>query len=297
MGTVVTPPTPSKLDDVYGWFFPCDQAVMTWLLDRQDRIEPPGDLVELGVYMGRSAIVVGTHLRPGETFTVLDLFGDSIDDDAVRGEQDWAYNNLTRRSFEANYLAFHHELPTVVQGPSSEILDHVKPGSCRFVHVDASHMFEHVAQDIVNARTLLREDGIMVCDDYRAEHTPGVAAAVWAAVATGDLHPIVITANKFYGTWAEPGPVQDELVDWLESQQPGVSETQEILGRRVVRVKAWAKPPLPSVPPLNPPPRTPAAPSRPPQSPPQSPPPIWRTVAREVLPPVVTKVIRRVRRP
>src|SRR4029453_12160203 len=48
----------------------------------------------------------------------------------------------------------------------------------------------------------------------------GGAAAVWTAVADGGLRPICITGNKFYGTWGDPGPVQDELVEWLRSYGP-----------------------------------------------------------------------------
>ena len=287
---------PASFDDVLGWFFPRDQAVVTWLLDRQERLEPPGDLVEMGAYMGKSAIVIGTHLRPGETFTVCDLFGDSLDgDDAVRAEQDWAYNNLTRQAFERNYLAFHESLPTLIQAPTSAILNHVKPNSCRFVHVDASHMYEHVAPDIAAARTLLRTDGVVVCDDFRAEHTPGVAAAVWNAVASGGLRPICVTSSKFSGTWDDPTEVQDEMITWLRSYEANPCEVQDIMGHRVIRVCPWDDAPVPTVPPLHPPViDEPAVETAPPRARTRT----WsaKGIARELLPPLVTKAIKKARR-
>lgn len=67
-----TPTLPGELKDVPGWFPPLDQVLFTWFLEKQ---QLAGDLLELGVYMGKSAILLGHHLRPGEAFTVCDLFG------------------------------------------------------------------------------------------------------------------------------------------------------------------------------------------------------------------------------
>jgi predicted O-methyltransferase YrrM len=294
---------PASLEAVKGWFYHPDQAVMTWLLDRQDRLEPPGDLLELGCYLGKSAIVVGTHLRPGETFTVCDLFDAGTEDAADESNQSEnrkSYATLTRQAFEGNYLTFHEQLPTIVQGTTDKITDHVAPGSCRFVHIDASHLWQHVRGDIEAARTLLRPDGLVVCDDFRAEHTPGVAAAVWTAVANSGLKPICITGNKFYGTWGDPDPVRQELADWLGSLHPALPEWQTILDHRIIRVRGWSKPPVPTVRPLHPiaEPEPVAAPAPVPEPKPAARPSRWhspKSIARELLPPVVTRALRRTR--
>jgi predicted O-methyltransferase YrrM len=289
---------PRSLDAVKGWFYPRDQAVMTWLLDRQERLEPVGDLLELGCYLGKSAIVVGTHLRAGETFTVCDLFDSATEDGADaknNSENKWSYSSLTRTAFERNYLTFHEELPTIIQSTTDQITKHVPAGSCRFVHIDASHLWQHVQLDLEAAETLLRPDGLVVLDDYRSEHTPGVAAAVWTAVANGGLRPICITGNKFYGTWGDPEPVQEELFTWLQTFHEHLPERQNILGHTMLRVCRWGEPPLPTVLPLHPvaepveeapavPPQRRDAPSR------------WsspRSIARELLPPVLTRALAR----
>ena len=264
--------------------------MLTWLLDRQERLEPPGDLLELGCYLGKSAILIGGHLRPGETFTVCDLFDAESSDTANQRENANSYATLTRQAFELNYLAFHEALPTIVQATTDQITKHVSPGTCRFVHVDASHLWEHVKGDIEAAEQMLRPDGLLVCDDYRSEHTPGVAAAVWSAVANGGLKPICVTGNKLYGTWGDPEPVQDELVEWLRSFHPRLPEYQTILDHRVVRVCRWTDPPLPRPPLLGQEPGkvstlfTPSA--RWPRS---------RTIVKDLLPPVVTRALQRSR--
>ena len=283
---------PRSYADLDGWFYAKDQALFTWLLDRQARREPAGDLLELGSYLGKSAILVGRHVRPGETFTVCDLFGSEPSDAANQTENNRSYATLTRRAFEGNYLAFHEQLPTVVQAPTDRITEHVAAGSCRFVHIDASHLWEHVKGDIEAARALLRPDGLVVCDDYRSEHTPGVAAAVWTAVADGGLRPICITGNKFYGTWGDPGPVQDELVEWLRSYGPNVPQHQDILGHRIVRVCRWTKPPVPTLTPLHPPADDESAAPAHPVDPRRR---LARRIVVDLLPPVVTRGIRRLR--
>lgn len=59
------------LDDVPGWFSRTDQQLFEWFLTHP---HASGDLLEMGVYVGKSAILLGQHLRPGESLTVCDLF-------------------------------------------------------------------------------------------------------------------------------------------------------------------------------------------------------------------------------
>jgi predicted O-methyltransferase YrrM len=226
---------PPSLDDVPGWFEPLDQALFAWFLERQ-QLEPPGDLVELGAYLGKSAILIGRHLGDGEQFIVCDLFGQPAADSRNQRESNYSYQSLDRARFEENYLAFHSQLPVVVQGPTATILDHVPSATVRFVHVDASHQYEHVARDVDAAREMLRAGGLAVFDDFRAAHTPGTAAAVWEAVFTKDLRPICVTANKFYGTWGDPLPAQQALAEWLVDHPRFGIDRQAIAGRPVLRV-------------------------------------------------------------
>ncbi|WP_141584739.1 class I SAM-dependent methyltransferase [Actinomadura sp. WMMA1423] len=228
---------PASLDDVKGWFPKIDQLLFTWLLERQERLGERGDLVELGSYLGKSAILMGRHLREGETFTVCDLFDGDAPDDSNQAEMRGSYSTLTRRAFESNYRAFHDRLPEIVQGPTSLILDHVQPETCRFVHVDASHLYEHVKADIEAAHVMLPAGGLIVCDDYRSEHTPGVAAAVWRSVALDGLRPICVTTQKLYGTWGDADAVQDDLLEWLAGREDAWHEVQQVAGRRLVRVR------------------------------------------------------------
>jgi hypothetical protein len=231
---------PIDLDDVPGWFPPLDQLLFTWLLERQARREVHGDLLELGVYMGKSAVLLGQHLHGTEKFTVCDLFEGDAPDEANQAESTKSYASLTRQAFEENYLSFHDELPKVVQAPSSVISTEVAPGTCRFVHIDASHLYEHVYGDIGAARELLGTDGIVVLDDFRSEHTPGVSVAAWEAVLNRGLRPICLSTQKMYATWEDPEPLQDELLGMLRERDDIALSVQQAAGHRLVRTKSKA---------------------------------------------------------
>ncbi|MGI8686729.1 MAG: class I SAM-dependent methyltransferase, partial [Acidimicrobiales bacterium] len=66
--------THSDLRSIPGWLEATDETVLRFVLEAQCRASVTGDLAELGVYMGKSAVLIGDHVQPGETFTVVDLF-------------------------------------------------------------------------------------------------------------------------------------------------------------------------------------------------------------------------------
>ncbi|MFB4283220.1 class I SAM-dependent methyltransferase [Nonomuraea sp. MTCD27] len=229
----------AALERIPGWFWPADQRLFEWFLSDD---AARGDVLELGTYLGKSAVLIGGHVRQGETFTVCDLFESDAPDADNDAETSRSYSALTRRQFEQNYLSVHTTLPEIVHGPTSVILDHVEADTCRFVHVDASHLYTHVKADVEAARTVLRAGGVVAFDDYRSEHTPGVALAVWEAVAGLGLQPICVSSQKLYGMWGDPVPVQRRLLDWL-GERPDLWHTTDVLGdRRLVRVNHRKKP-------------------------------------------------------
>lgn len=229
-------PGPARLDDVKGWFRPVDQLLFDWFLSHQRDHGRRGDLLELGAYLGKSAIFLGSYLQDGEEFTVCDLWDSPAPDASNSAEMDRSYATLTRRAFEANYLSFHDRLPTLVQAPTSVVASRVPAGSCRFVHIDASHLYAHVRRDIEVAEELLAHEGIVVFDDFRAEHCPGVAAAVWGAVATAGLRPVCITGTKLYGTWGDPHEVREALLGWLPTRHDLWHGVEEVAGAPLIRI-------------------------------------------------------------
>lgn len=221
-----------ELDSIVGAFEYVDRHLFRALLGDPDS---HGDLAELGVLFGQSAVLIGEYLREGEEFTVVDLFcaPPNVNNHVETPE---TYPGLTRAAFEANYLRFHAALPKVIEGFSQSIGQHARLGSHRFVHIDASHHFDDVAADIAASTPLLAEDGIIVFDDIRREHTPGVAAAAWQAVGRGELIPFAISPHKLYTAQCGIGRYQELIRGWQAEQGMWQIEERAINGHPVLRV-------------------------------------------------------------
>jgi hypothetical protein len=192
---------------------------------------------------------------------------------------------LTREAFEANYAAFHATPPEIVQAPTAVLTDHVQPGSCRFVHIDACHLFDNVREDMATARMALTDNGVVVFDDIRAEHTPGVPAAVWPEVLSGGLNPVCITPGKLYATWGPADRIQSALTHWLEGSEGANHETLELGERRIVRIGEWNPAPPSPVPALS----DAASPRV------RALQPAVARVVVDLLPPVLTRALRKAR--
>lgn len=214
--------TDAQVGVIIGAFWSLDVELFRAILSREG--VPGGDVAELGVSFGRSAVLIGQYLRPGEQFTCIDLFESPAVESANAAENAAYYPGLSRGAFEANYRSAHGELPTVVTGPSQSIGDHARPGVHRFVHIDASHLYAHVAGDIEAVQPLMQPDGVVVLDDFRAQHTPGVAAAAWQAVIQTGLRPFALSPNKMYATWGDGDDWCAFTRAWADSAGKSVSE-------------------------------------------------------------------------
>jgi hypothetical protein len=238
----MTEAAPMTFREIRGWFGEADHRLFSAFLTSQ-RDTPLGDLVEIGAFVGKSAVVIGDYLRTGERFVVVDIFGDesllggSDDDQRNRTETKTSYPRLTRDRFEANYLSVHDELPVIVQANSPEVVNHVRPSGARFIHVDGSHLYAGVAADCRSVKQLLRPGGVVAFDDWRNAKCPGVAAAVWEAVVSHGLIPVATTRQKLYGVYDGAERALDTVRDMVESDPSWwLSEDHRIMGHTVVRL-------------------------------------------------------------
>jgi Methyltransferase domain len=200
--------------------------------------------VELGCFLGKSAIAVGAYRREGERFVVVDLFEhtDLLGSNLRNlGESQRSYSSLTQQAFEQNYQTLRGDLPEVVAGLSSSVTDHLPGGSVRFLHIDASHLYEAVRGDIGSAKQLLRPGGLVVFDDYRSEHTPGTSAAVWEAVANDGLVPVALTPNKMYGVFSDPELYLTAVEALAAGDDRLAAEWHLIGGHRLIRIGESAR--------------------------------------------------------
>jgi Methyltransferase domain len=224
---------------VQGWFPRVDQLIFDGVLRYQTKHGIAGDLVEIGVYEGKTAIFMGYYVEPDEVLIACDLFDRPAIEISNRTEQhDYNHygNALSANIFFTKYSTFHSRDPLVICDDSANILNYIKSATCRFVHIDASHIYELALRDIESGHVLMKEEGgVIAVDDYRGRLSPGVGAAVWKAVFESGLAPVCLTAQKFYGTWADPKPLRTFLEKWTDEQPSLAYEIQSVAGYEVLR--------------------------------------------------------------
>jgi hypothetical protein len=224
---------------VAGWFTELDALMFAWIDQVQRQCKVRGDLLEIGVFAGKSAILLGCLLDTNEELVVCDVFEGQAADAVNATENRSSYKGLSRECFESNYRAFHVSLPRILQVPSTQLLDAGIGRTFRFMHVDGSHLYDIVRHDTRTAQTLLVDRGVVAFDDYCTGHLPGSAAAVWEAVFRDGLVPVCVSRAKLYGTWDErwAEELQEGLRAWARSDMRVVVDTEPVVGRTLLRVQ------------------------------------------------------------
>jgi hypothetical protein len=241
-------------DSVRGWLLDIDATLFIGV-DTVQRVHGArGDLLEIGVYYGKTSILLGYLARPGETLVSCDIFEDT---QALSGEgkaeHDTYHASLRREEFERTYLRFHPTLPTIIAAPSSTLDAEAWAGRFRLIHIDGGHEYSVVREDIRLARRMLAPGGVVIFDDWCLPHCTGVGMAVWEEYLRGDLVPLALTDTKFYAKWGQGGLGVEALAGWIAGQPRIVSPQEFQLGPHRVRrytmnspVVAPAAPPAPS---------------------------------------------------
>jgi hypothetical protein len=207
-----------------GWFSKHDYLAFNYILKTQFDQGNSGDTLEIGAYAGKSAVLIGLNTKENESFHVCDVF--ATPEDLENAEEiGRSYANLSREIFEANYLSFFEKLPVIHECLSSELKIRLKKSRFRFIHIDGSHLYKNVKEDLDFAVAHIHKDGVIAIDDFRSEHTFGVARATWDLVNLGRLIPILMTPAKIYLAPKESKFENDHMASYFASN--GVNITLE----------------------------------------------------------------------
>ncbi len=147
-----------------------DGAMVTWdiLLSRQVTEAVAGDLLEIGVFSGKSATLIALHARATETVVLVDPI-------------------LQREAIDAVEI-IHPTHNILIRDISQNIRNHDaiagRQGRYRWIHIDGEHSGPAVTNDLEIAETLLAPRGIISVDDFFTPAYPQVTAAVFAFLAT-----------------------------------------------------------------------------------------------------------------
>ena len=224
----------SEMGNIHGAFHDQDAKLFEVLSDIQHQKGITGDVLEIGVYQGQSAILLGFLLEEDEHLHVCDRFDPPSDDDEDFLKGTFAYYQpYGVERFESTYGQYHDELPTVHACSSLDLHGKLQPDSFRFVHLDGSHRREVLRSDIALAHELLVDGGIMAFTSYRVTATLEVGAAVFGEIANHRLFPVAATEYEIYATHSPSTYEPDELIDRIRAI-PSLSVSTPRFGDTIV---------------------------------------------------------------
>jgi hypothetical protein len=177
---------------IAGWFTP-DAAELFGFLDCIQRtLHVQGDLFEIGVHHGKSAVVLAAMARPEETVAVCDIFGDQGENisRSGRGDRDVFLDNLRTYANAFSRTKIFHKLSTELT--AAEIGD-----PYRVFHVDGGHSAEEALFDIILGTDVLAGQGAIIVDDPFRIEWPGVTEAILRFLnERPDIVPLALGFNK-----------------------------------------------------------------------------------------------------
>lgn len=169
----MNPVIKDKISRLPGWLESQAIDLLSFLAYNQTLQGVTGDMMEIGVYKGKSASVLGYHLNDQETLHVCDTF---------RG-----YNDV-ESDFRQEFLDNYHSIvegktPVTIHAMESDKLaeryDPTNDAKFRIWHVDGLHSAEATYADLDLGRHLLIEEGgILIADDFLNQDWLGVNEGV-----------------------------------------------------------------------------------------------------------------------
>jgi predicted O-methyltransferase YrrM len=172
-----------KAQTIDGMLSRFSMAVLDMLLAYQRATDVRGDIIEIGIYKGKSAVILGNYLNPGERLTLVDV-QDILDRDALAG-----FENAT-------------DLLITDSGKLPETLPDFQKRlqSFRLIHIDASHGFHETYRELEIAEQLLAPRGVIALDDFaNLDFSQNIAAIFrYLFCAPTNLVLFLVTDEKGY---------------------------------------------------------------------------------------------------
>jgi hypothetical protein len=174
-----------------GWFSPGAAALFGLLDEAQAKAGVTGDLFEIGVHHGKSAVLLSYLRRGAETVRICDVFGRQDLNESGSGAGE-------RGVFEKNYRSLGAgDAPVVFEKFSFDLTQEEIGGPFRFFHVDGGHLAEEAMADIELAASVLDDRGVIVVDDPFHPGWPGVTEAIIDFCRQrAEYVPLVLGFNK-----------------------------------------------------------------------------------------------------
>ena len=156
----------------------------------------PKNFLEIGVFHGVTSRNVCDLLEKihGKdfSFTGIDLF--STDNEIVKEEiiPQTKFSNPLKKIYYKyivkldpyskesveKLLSRHKENVNIIKGNSNIVLKEISLDKFDYVFLDGGHKYETVLSDLKNLNNIIKNNGIVLCDDYDLTYAPGVKKAI-----------------------------------------------------------------------------------------------------------------------
>lgn len=168
-----------------GWFYHESAAIWDTFLSYQEVTNNAGNMLEIGVYQGKSAGMLALHRRGEETCVLVDVT--PLQQVRQRIEQAVPGAKCEYLQEMSQFLMRH---PFVREAARD----------FRWIHIDGEHSAQAVSNDLALAETLLSDRGIIVLDDFFSPHYPQITQALFRFLDAnpGRLMLMLCGFNKGY---------------------------------------------------------------------------------------------------
>lgn len=188
-----------------GWFSQEASMLFAWIDEIQLRNNIKGDCFEIGCHHGKSALLLGSLVRPGvEQLSVCDLFGQQSDNVSRSGNGDLDAFNTNMQPVRSAGVGIN-----IFQKNSADLTSKEIGTNYRIFHVDGGHNPDEALKDLLLAADCTIESGVIVLDDPFRMEWPGVTEALvrfldqrpdYQAIMTG-FNKLVLTREKWSGIY------------------------------------------------------------------------------------------------
>jgi hypothetical protein len=176
-------------DDIHqirGWLQAGPRAAVWALLECQVLGGVTGDVLEIGVFEGRTFGLLASSRRPGERLVAIDTFATDERRNAFIG-------NMGKIGLTQEHMKVCH-MSSVDFALSEACV--ASEGRVRFLSLDGGHGHDDVANDLEISERVLSPEGIVAFDDFFNPWYPEVTAALFEHLAADpSLVPFAIAVN------------------------------------------------------------------------------------------------------
>ncbi len=180
--------------EVEGWFFPIDMLLFTLINEWHQRSSTHGDIAEVGVYKGKSLILLSLLSAENESIYAMDIFEDGL---------------LTATQSAVNRFVPEHkreQINYLVEDTANYNVNYLRENiqrPLRLLHIDAGHEHHEVLHSLELLTPFVDNTGVVIMDDYQDREFPGVSSAVLEFCYQREqptFVPFLAGANKMYLT-------------------------------------------------------------------------------------------------